>query len=126
MSDKKYNTFIDSAGRAIFSEIEEETSSSLVVKNPVMITVQQQESGQMAVQLFPLYFQEFVQENENKTRDNYFTYTKSNIALGTNFNIEPRIVEQYDKIVNPTLVPANQPADQPTNEEPEVIKLFDD
>ena len=126
MSDKKYNTFIDSAGRAIFSEIEKETSSSLVVKNPVMITVQQQESGQMAVQLFPLYFQEFVQENENKTRDNYFTYTKSNIALGTNFNIEPRIVEQYDKIVNPTLVPANQPADQPTNEEPEVIKLFDD
>ena len=122
MGEKNYITFIDSAGRAIFSEIEKETSSNLVVKNPVMITVQQQETGQMAVQLFPLYFQEFVQENKNKTRDNYFTYTKSNIALGTNFNIEPRIIEQYDKIVNPTLVPADQPA----GEEPEVIKLFDD
>lgn len=122
MAEKNYITFIDSAGRAIFSEIEKETSSNLVVKNPVMITVQQQETGQMAVQLFPLYFQEFVQENKNKTRDNYFTYTKSNIALGTNFNIEPRIIEQYDKIVNPTLVPADQPA----GEEPEVIKLFDD
>ena len=122
MAEKNYITFIDSAGRAIFSEIEKETSSNLVVKNPVMITVQQQETGQMAVQLFPLYFQEFVQENKNKTRDNYFTYTKSNIALRTNFNIEPRIIEQYDKIVNPTLVPADQPA----GEEPEVIKLFDD
>ncbi len=122
MSDKKYTTFIDNAGRALFAELESETTDNLVAKNPVMITVQQGENGQMAVQLFPLFFQEFVQPGEDESRANYFTYSKNNIALGSNFKIEARIAEQYDKIVNPVLVPAGNP----TDEEPEVIKLFDE
>ena len=125
MAEKKYTTFIDNAGRAIFTEIESETSDVFVAKNPVMITVQQGEQGQMAVQLFPLFFQEFVQPGENDSRANYFSYSKSNIAIGTNFAIEPRIAEQYEKIVNPQLVP-NTPNQSSGNEEPEVIKLFDD
>ena len=120
MAEKKYTTFIDNAGRAIFTEVESETSDVFVAKNPVMITVQQGEQGQMAVQLFPLFFQEFVQPGENDSRANYFTYSKS-----TNFAIEPRIAEQYEKIVNPQLVP-NTPNQSSGNEEPEVIKLFDD
>jgi hypothetical protein len=44
------------------------------------------------------------------SRANYFTYSKSNIAVGSNFEIEARIAEQYEKIVNPQLVPADQPA----------------
>jgi len=123
MEEKKYTTFIDNAGRAIFTEVEKETSSELVVKNPVMITVQQGEQGQMAVQLFPLFFQEFVEPGENESRANYFIYNKSNIAVGTGFAIEKRIAEQYERIVNPVLVP-NTPAG--TSEEPEVIRLFDD
>jgi len=122
MSDKKYTTFIDNAGRAIFAELESETPDNLVAKNPVMITVQQGENGQMAVQLFPLFFQEFVQPSEDDSRANYFTYAKNNIAVGSNFQIESRIADQYEKIVNPVLVPAGQPA----GEEAEVIKLFDD
>jgi len=122
MSDKNYTTFIDNAGRAIFAELDSETDDKLVAKNPVMITVQQGENGQMAVQLFPLFFQEFVQPGENDSRANYFTYTKNNIALGGNFAIEGRIAEQYEKIVNPVLVPADQSA----GGEPEVIKLFDE
>ena len=125
MAEKNYTTFIDNAGRAIFTEVASETSDVFVAKNPVMITVQQGEQGQMAVQLFPLFFQEFVQPGENDSRANYFTYSKSNIAIGTNFAIEPRIAEQYEKIVNPQLVP-NTPNQSSGNEEPEVIKLFDD
>ena len=56
MAEKNYITFIDNAGRALFGEVSTETDSSLQVKNPVMITVQQQQNGQMAVQLFPLFF----------------------------------------------------------------------
>ena len=125
MADKKYTTFIDNAGRAIFTEIESETSDTFVAKNPVMITVQQGEQGQMAVQLFPLFFQEFVQPGENDSRANYFSYSKNNIAIGTNFSIEPRIADQYEKIVNPQLVP-NTPTQSSSDGEPEVIKLFDD
>jgi len=123
MAEKKYTTFIDNAGRAVFTEVDSETPEELVAKNPVMITVQQGEQGQMAVQLFPLFFQEFVDPDDGGSRANYFTYRKSNIALGNGFSIEPRIVDQYEKIVNPSLVP-NPNAEQ--NEEPEVIKLFDE
>ena len=124
MEEKNYSTFIDNAGRAVFAEVEADTPEELIVKNPVMITVQQGEQGQMAVQLFPLFFQEFVTPDDNESRANYFTYRKSNIAVGTGFSIESRIVEQYEKIVNPTLVPNTPVASN--NEEPEVIKLFDE
>jgi hypothetical protein len=123
MEEKNYTTFIDNAGRAIFGEVQEETQDTIQVRNPVMIAVNQQQNGQMAVQLFPIFFQEFVTESETTGRSNFFTYNKSNIALGTGFTIEKRIAEQYERIVNPVLVP-NTPAD--TSEEPEVIRLFDD
>jgi len=123
MSDKKITTFIDNAGRNILGVVSSEDDSNVKVENPVMITVQQQQNGQMAVQLFPLFFQEFVQEGENK-RSNFFVYKKSSIAMGEDFNVEPRIIEQYEKIVNPTLQPV--PTQAASNEQPEVIKLFDD
>lgn len=123
MSDKNYITFIDSAGRNIFGTTSEETDSTIKVENPVMILVQQQENGQMAVQLYPLFFAEFTQPDSNDKRNSYFTYNKTAIAVGSDFSIDPRIVEQYEKIINPTLVPNTPPAG---DQEPEVVKLFDE
>lgn len=123
MSDTKYTTFIDNAGRAIFGVVQSETQDSITVENPVMIVVNQQQNGQMAVQLFPIFFQEFVVESSETGRANFFTYSKSNIALGDNFEIEPRISEQYQRIVNPQLVAADAPGN---GGEAEVIKLFDE
>ena len=122
MSETKYTTFIDNAGRSIFGINSSETKTSITVENPVMIHVAQQENGQMAVQLFPIFFAEFVQPGEDESRKNYFTYTKSSVALGEGFNVDDRIIEQYERIVNPTLVPAGSA--EP--EEAEVIKLFDE
>ena len=122
MSETKYTTFIDNAGRSIFGINSSETDQTITVENPVMIHVAQQENGQMAVQLFPLFFAEFVQPNEEESRKNFFTYTKSSVALGSGFNVDPRIAEQYERIVNPTLVPAGSTE----GEEAEVIKLFDE
>ena len=126
MPDKTYTTFIDTAGRTLFGSVHAETDNKLTVCNPVMITVQQQDNGQMAVQLFPLFFAEFVVEDSDKKRYNYFTYDKSSIALGTNFAIEPRIIEQYEKVTNPVLVPNEQPAPPAGDTDPEVVKLFDE
>jgi len=121
MSDKNYTTFIDNAGRSIFGVSVEDTDSIIKVKNPVMILVQQQENGQMAVQLYPLFFAEFTTPDDNGSRDNHFTYPKSAVAVGSGFTIDARIIEQYERIVNPTLVPANEAAP-----DPEVVKLFDE
>lgn len=120
MSDKNYTTFIDSAGRNIFGESVEETDSSIKVGNPVMILVQQQENGQMAVQLYPLFFAEFIKPDASDTRYSAFTYPRSSIAMASDFEVDPRIVEQYERIVNPQLVPADEVTD------PEVVKLFDE
>ena len=122
MSDKTYITFIDNAGRSIFGEVKEESKTLIDVKNPVMIAVQQQQDGQMAVQLFPLFFAEFVTDSDTTGRDTIFSYIKNNIAIGKEFNVDPRIVTQYEKVVNPTLVPVGEEA----VEDAEVIKLFDD
>ena len=124
MSEINYTTFIDNAGRSIFGINSSETKTSITVENPVMIHVAQQENGQMAVQLFPLFFAEFLQPGEDESRKNFFTYTKSSVALGEGFNVDVRIAEQYERIVNPTLVPAG--TTQGEGEEAEVIKLFDE
>ena len=122
MEEKTYITFIDSAGRSIFGTLAEETSDAIKVQNPVMIGVQQQENSQLSVQLFPLFFAEFVAPvGDSAARNNYFTYSKSAIATGTGFDVDPRISAQYEKIVKPVLVSVDAPTD-----DGEVIKLFDD
>lgn len=126
MSEKNYITFIDSTGRSILGTVASETEKTVTVANPVMVTVQQQQGGQMAVQLFPLFFAEFVAPDENGGRDNYFEYNKCGIQKGVDFKIEPRIIDQYDKITNPQLVPVESSGDVAAGGEPETIKLFDD
>ena len=128
MVDKKYITFIDSVGRAIFGVNTSENDESITVQNPVMITVQQQEQGQMAVQLFPLFFQEFVVPDEDGKRYNNFDFKKATMAVASDLNIEPRIIEQYERIVNPQLAPAATQDNNAVNSggDKEVINLFDD
>ena len=122
MEEQTYITFIDNAGRSIFGALVEATERTIKVQNPVMIGVQQQENGQLSVQLFPLFFAEFVTPvGDGESRNNYFSYDKTAIAIGEDFEVDPRISAQYEKIVNPVLVPADAPAD-----DGEVIKLFDD
>lgn len=125
MSDKKYITFNDFSGRAILGGLVNETDTAVKISNPVMITVQQQQNGQMAVQLFPLFFQEFVVPGKDERRDNFYVYAKNSIALGEDFEVEPRIIEQYERIINPTLVDNNK-VEGKAEEDPEVIKLFDE
>jgi len=131
MEEKDYIIFIDQVGRTILGvKTHTNTTSITRVENPVMIAVQQQQNGQMAVQLFPLFFQEFVVPNkDSKARHNYFEYNNDNITKGVDFDIDERIISQYEKIVNPVLVD-NAPNQQLINEGEEtpdnVINLFDE
>ena len=49
-----YITIIDNTGRNIIGVLENETDTTIDIKNPVMITVQPQ-NGQFSVQLIPLF-----------------------------------------------------------------------
>lgn len=116
---KKYVTILDNTGRNILGTVSKETDSLLYIDNPVMITVQPQ-NQQFQVQLIPLFLAEFIAPAKDGTRNFTYIYTKSNIAAGVNFEVDPRILAQYDKIVEAT----NRPREERAS--PEVIKLFDE
>lgn len=114
-----YITILDNTGRNILGTIGKETATEIEIVNPVMITVQPQ-NQQFQVQLIPLFLAEFISPASDGSRFFTYVYSKSNVAVGTNFNVDQRITSQYDKIVEATL------KSKSSTNNPEVIKLFDE
>lgn len=109
-------TFIDQIGRTILGEKVDETSTHLRVRNPAMINVNQLQNGQLQVQIFPLYFTEFVAEAD-RVKGTVWRFNLSQITPSENLAVDARISDQYDRVFG--VKPAAAP-------EPAVIKLFDD
>ena len=124
----KIVAFVDSVGRTILGELQDEKKSSeyLNVKNPAIVNVQVvQNSGQIQIQLLPFVFREFIKAD---TRDNgnVWRFNKSNTVFCDDLELEDNIIQQYDNIFNApaaTAVPQSPVSD---GGEPDVIKLFDD
>lgn len=110
--------FIDQIGRTIIGEELSRDGGRLQVKNPCMINVNQMQNGQLQVQLFPLFFPEFLSES-TRNSGSVFDFNLSSLAFGVGLEVDARLVEQYTRICNPP--PAQTPSD-----EPPVIKLFDE
>lgn len=105
-------TFIDHIGRTLIGNLIEETDTQLVVENPVILNVSvNQQTKQLNVNSFPLFFGEFLSKQDPK---NIWRFNKSQIVVG-DVTLESTLKQQYNSMVNP----------QPV-QEPEVIKLFDD
>jgi hypothetical protein len=110
--------FIDQIGRTIIGEEQSREGGRLQVKNPCMINVNQLQNGQLQVQLFPLFFPEFLSDS-SRSSGSVFDFNLDNLALGVGVEVDGRLLEQYTRICNPPPTPQ-------TNEEPPVIKLFDE
>lgn len=116
-----YITFIDTTGRNIVGTVNSATTDThLVVDNPVMVLVQPQQNGQLSVQLIPLFIGEFIKTNAAGSREFRFVYNKASIAIGENFELDERIIVQYQRIVDFSA------GKQTNNSSPDVIKLFDE
>jgi hypothetical protein len=111
--------FIDQIGRTIIGEELSRDGSRLQVKNPCMINVNQMQNGQLQVQLFPLFFPEFLSET-SRSKGSVFEFNLANLALGVGVEVDSRLLEQYTRICNPP------PVAQTPSDEPPVIKLFDE
>jgi hypothetical protein len=109
--------FIDSIGRTILGEEVSSSSSTLNVKNPVMINVFQQQNGQMQVQLLPLFFAEFI-EASSRADGSVWSYNPNNIVLGE-VNLDSKLIDQYTRIFSGVQA-------APTSSGESVIKLFDE
>jgi hypothetical protein len=103
---EKYVALIDQIGRTIIGKFLNETDSTITLTNPVILHVQPDQSGQIQVQSFPLFFFEFIDKNARDQND--WTYSKSSIAV-SNVQLDERIIFQYEKINTPP-APVQQPA----------------
>jgi hypothetical protein len=126
---KQVNVLIDSVGRTIVGP-QKETKTSIEVENPAIVNIDvRQDTGQIAVQLIPYIFREFV-DQELRTGTVTWSFPKDSIVTSPDLKIDPALQKQYENVFNQPggqLTP-NPPASAPVDnqKEPEVVKLFDE
>ena len=123
MAEKPIKTIVDHIGRTVLGRIKKEDTKTITLYNPVIIHVQPDpQSGQLQVQSFPYIFMEFLKDKDN----NNWTFHKTAIST-SDVELDDRIIQQYENINNPNPpIQGTQLPAQNVEEEPEVIKLFDD
>lgn len=142
-SKRELVVFLDLVGRTIIGEKREETPSHLVVKNPAVVNIAEQivpnSDGnavkRMALQLFPLFFREFLATKEEPI---VFRYNKNNITPtdGTVI-LDFKVGIQYDQLFAnvgeltqaPNVVQTPQSPQQTPQQTPQQephINLFDE
>ena len=121
-NQNKIVVFFDSVGRTILGEkLEERTTKDILsIKNPAVVHIMpNQQTGQLQLQILPLFFKEFLAEKDSGT---VWNYNRANITEAVDVVFDFKLEAQYRQIF------ANLPAPAPQQPQasPEVIKLFDE
>lgn len=117
----KLIAFLDTIGRTILGErVEEQTTEDvLTIKNPAVVQVMPNpQTGQLALQILPLFFKEF---QADKTEATYWKYQRKLITESADITFDFKLDAQYKQIFSNIVIPAAAP----TGEAP-VVKLFED
>jgi hypothetical protein len=124
-TNNKLTIFLDYVGRTIVGELASEDENKINVKNPVVLSTVPTPDNRMSIQLFPLFFREFLADKEG---DVVFSFNKNTITSSDIETLDFRLQAQYSQIFNKSniYVPSNQGIATPENKGPDVIKLFDD
>lgn len=121
-TENKIVVFFDQVGRTILGErIDDKTTDDvLTVKNPAVVHIMpNQQTGQLQLQILPLFFKEFLADKDSGT---VWNYIRANITEAVDVTFDFKLEAQYRQIFSNTPAPAPQ---QPQGS-PEVIKLFDE
>jgi len=122
MEQNKIAVFFDTVGRTILGErLDDKTTDKvLVIKNPAVVHIMpNQQTGQLQLQILPLFFKEFLADKDNGT---VWNYNRANITEAVDVTFDFKLEAQYRQIFAAT--PASAP--QQPQGSPEVIKLFDE
>lgn len=122
MEQNNITVFLDAIGRTIIGEVNDTKTAeqTIEVKNPAVISiVPNTQTGQITLQILPLFFKEFQAE---KTEPTTWLYNKTNVTISKNFALDFRLLAQYNQLF--ASVPVQQSKEAPS--EPPVIKLFDE
>lgn len=119
MEEKKLTIFLDQVGRTVIGEVltKDSTEAVLSVKNPAVVAVSQQQTGQLSLQILPLFFKEFLADKNEST---VWVYQKDKITLCKDVLLDFKLNAQYQQLFAPV------PAAPPVPAQPDVIKLFDE
>lgn len=112
--------FVNHVGQTIVADQVSDDKNTITVKNPAILHVTPSQTGQLQVQLIPLFFKEFVEEKKRE-EGIQFTYQRSQI-VSTNVELDQRLVDQYARI----FLPAKPVNEAPAGGNAPVIKLFDE
>lgn len=121
-TENKIVVFFDSVGRTILGEkLEDKTTNEvLTIKNPAVVHIMpNQQTGQLQLQILPLFFKEFLADKDTGT---VWNYNRANITEAVDVTFDFKLEAQYRQIFAAGPAPAPQ---QPQGS-PEVIRLFDD
>lgn len=113
---EKQIVFSDHIGRTISGIVIAENDNTITVRNPVIVHVEPQQSGQLSVHTYPYLFMEVIDEASREVND--WTFNKNNIAVSS-INLEPRLGEAVANVNKPKPVIAT-PGDS------KIVNLFDE
>jgi hypothetical protein len=114
-------TFLDTIGRTIVAEpvVEQTNETTFTVKNPAVIQIlPNPQTGQLSLQVLPLFFKEF---QADKTEDTVWKYQRNLITETNPFAFDFKLHVQYQQLFTAAPAPAvNNGGSAP------VVKLFED
>lgn len=119
----KLVVFFDSVGRTVLGEQVEDKSTNkiLTVKNPAVVHITPNpQTGQLTLQILPLFFKEFLADKNAPT---FWEYKRELLTEAQDLVFDFKLQAQYQQLFSTSPAPA--PA-QPQGSSAEVIKLFDD
>ncbi|MEO6583666.1 MAG: hypothetical protein ABIO05_05040 [Ferruginibacter sp.] len=128
MNNNNLTCFLDQVGRTIFAEkvtdpeiLKGRTDDSvLVVKNPVVVHISQKPTGEMALQLLPIFFKEFL---DDKNADVIFAFNTNMISMADPVEFDEKLQNNYRGMFSSIVLPS-EGTTIPTGEN--VIDLFDE
>jgi len=122
-NNQQITVFHDLVGRTIVGVLKAKTNGNLEVENPVILNVVPGEGGKMTVQLFPLFFREFLADKSEKVS---FTFNEGNYTETNISALDYRLVAQYNQMFSTeaSLATAEDSGSKPESDT--VVNLFEE
>ena len=123
--------FVDNIGRTILGEENKKKSTKalLAVDNPTIVFVQPNpDSGQIQVQVIPLFFRELAKEESREVAATWL-FPRNNLTTNPDLVPDEKLLSQWDRVVGagpdvPPGIVIEKKKDG--DDKPKVVKLFDE